>query len=373
MPFSAGSRRLVLSALALLGGAAALAEIALRVCEFRYRSAAERDVIWSHARDAQLAAREFYARDAREIWKPLPGAEVPWSKGEHLDASGFRSDPPRPERASGVPRIAILGSSEALGVGLAREHCWPALLHAELETHGLQTEILCAAVEDTTLAQGLERWRAEVRGFAPDLVLCTFAGEMESRAAPCGCSDAQRIADNCGHGFPDYRERPAGIPPFAANTRLVQAGQWLVELLDGDYWSWRTRELEALRLAARQEIPEAGGTRRVPLADLQGLVGQLDQEVTRSGAKLILFPIVGEKFLRGKSPAVGAYQATLLEVAHELQISRLTAWELFEREVAAGVRIEDLVRDGRLDEAAQRVLSRELARVLAPRLKELRR
>ena len=358
-------------ALVVCIGFAVLGETALRIARFRYPTRAERDVIWSQERDLQLAAQQFYQRDAREIWKPVPGARVPWTDGERLDPWGFRGEPLAPERRSGVVRIAVLGSSEALGVGLPRERCWPFLLGAAIAEQGAQAEILCAAVEDSTLAQGLERWRAEVLAFRPDLVLCTYAGEMESRAAPCGCTDAQRIADNCGHGFPDLRERPERVPPFAREARLVQSGLWLRDLLGGDYWRARASELEAQRLAARQEFPESRGPRRVSLEEFAALVGQLDEELTRAGAKLILFPIPGEKLLRGESPVVGAYQATLLARAHELQISRLSGWELFERELAAGARVEDLFSDGRLNEGGQRVLGREIAKVLVPRLKEL--
>lgn len=373
MPLTAGSRRLVLSALALFGAAAVLGELVLRICDFRYAPLAERDVIWSRERDGQLAAPGLYQRDAREIWKPVAGAELPWAKGERLNSAGFRGEDVPPGRRPGVLRIAVLGSGEALGVGLPRERCWPFLLRAAIEQHGLQAEILCAAVEDSTIAQGLERWRAEVRTYRPDLVLCTFAGEMESRAAPCGCTDAQRIADNCGHGFPDYRERPQPLPEFVREARLVQSGLWLFDVLDGDYWSRRASELEAQRIARAPDVLETGGTRRVPLEDLPGLIGQLDQEVRREDARLILFPIVGERLLRGKSSAVGAYHARLIEIARELKISRFSAWELFKGQIDSGTRVEELFSEGQLSERGQRLLGHQLAKVLLPRLKELQR
>jgi hypothetical protein len=366
-------RRTVAFSFAMLAAFAALGETALHISGFSYPPAAERDVVWSPERDRELAEKRFYQRDERQIWKPVPGAEVPWARGEHLDASGFRSEAVPRERRPGFVRIAILGSDEALGVGLPRAQTWPAYLRQSIEAQGRRAEVLCAAVEESTLRQGLERWRADLRPFRPDLVLCTYAGEMESRAANCGCSDAQRIADNCGLGFPDPRERGSLLPAALRQARVVQSCAWLADILDGRYWSWRTGQLQEQRLRPAQDGFDVGGVRRVPWKEYLGLTTELRDELAQDGAKLILFPIAGEKALRGKSAAVRGYQTMLLDIALKLKIARLSALELFDKALAGGARVEDFYTDGRLNEGGQRFLARELGKVLLPRLSELGR
>jgi hypothetical protein len=356
----------------MLLGFAVLGETALRVAGFLYPSAAERDVIWNRERDRGLLEQRFYRRDAREIWKTVPSAEVPWASGEQLDSAGFRNEEVPLARTPGVVRIAILGSDEALGVGLPRERTWPFLLRQALEERNGKVEILCAAVEGTTLRQGLERWRAEVQPFHPDLVLCTYAGEMESRAANCGCSDSQRIADNCGQGFPDIRERPAPLTGPLRSSRFVQCCDWIADVLDGDYWTWRAGELDAQRLRMAEERFEAAGTRRVPVQEFSALASELHDELAREHVKLILVPITGENAVRAPSSAVRDYQALLLESAKQNKIARLSVLELFDEALLTGARVEDFYGAGLLSEGGHRFLAREIGKVLVHRLSELK-
>ena len=359
-------------ALAMLSGFAILGEASLRIARFAYPSVAERDVIWSPERDPALFEKRVYQRDEHEIWKPVPGAELPWAPAEHLDASGFRGQAVPLARTAGVVRIAILGSDEALGVGLPFEDTWPCLLRQVIEAHGVRAEVLCAAVENSTLRQGIERWRAELRPCHPDLVLCTFAGEYESRAANRGCSDSQRIADNGGLGFPDPRERPERLPAWSRDLRLLQCGRWITDVLDGDYWNWLGGELQEQRLRPLEERFDARGTRRVSAREFTELARQLRDEVEAEKCKLILFPIAGERALRGEAGAVRDYQTLLVEAAVREKIPRISALDRFEIALRAGSRIEDFFSAGRLNLHGHKFLADEIGHVIVPRLKELK-
>jgi hypothetical protein len=372
MALQSWPRRTIVLALAMLSAFAFLGEAALRIARFGYPTAAERDVIWSPERDPALFEKRLYRRDEHEIWKPVPGAELPWAPGEQLDMSGFRGEAVPLARTPGVVRIAILGSDEALGVGLPLESTWPCLLRQVIEAHGARAEVLCAAVENSTLRQGIERWRAEVRPCHPDLVLCTFAGEYESRAANRGCSDAQRIADNGGLGFPDPRERPGQLPAWARDLRLLQCSRWIADVLDGDYWSWLAGELEERRLRPLEQRFDARGTRRVSAHEFTELARQLRDEVEAERCKLILFPIVGEQAVRGQSGAVRDYQTLLVEAAVREKIPRISALDRFEIALRAGSRIEDFFSEGRLNPRGHKFVADEIGHVIVPRLKELK-
>lgn len=366
-------RRTILPAAAMLLAFGVAGEIALRVAGFHYPPAAVRDVIWSRARDPELFARTFHERDRLQIWKPIPGAAVPWAPGERLNSAGFRGAEVPLERTPGVARIAILGSNEALGVGMPWELCWPRFLQQAIEEKGEHAEILCAAVQDSTLRQGMERWNVDVQRFRPDLLICTYSGEMESRAAPCGCSDSQRILDNCGHGFPDYRERRQLVPAFAKRSRGVQLLAWMGDVLDGSYWDWRVRTLAEERLAPAADGFDVGGARRVGWKEYCELAVQLRDRMEALRIRLIFFPITGEKAVRNQSAAVRGYQTMLIDAAEEHHISRLSALDAFDKAVRAGARVEDFYANGQLSEGGHRFLCHELGKLILPRLADLRR
>ncbi len=365
-------RRTILLALAMLLAFAVLGEVALRIAGFRYPPAAVRDVIWSRQRDDELFARTFNERDRLQIWKPIPGAAVPWAPGEHLNSAGFRGEEVPLERTPGVVRIAILGSNEALGVGVPWEKSWPFLLRKAIEEKGEHAEILCAAVQDSTLRQGCERWNVDVHRFQPDLLLCTYSGEMETRAAPCGCSDSRRILDNCGHGFPDYRERTSLLPGVLKRARVAQVGSWLHDVLDGSFWTWRAATLAEERLAPAADGFDVGGTRRVGWKEYCELVVQLHDKMDEQHVRLIFFPITGEKAVRNQSAAVRGYQTMLIDAANEHKIARLSALEMLEKAIRAGARVEDFYTNGQLNEGGHNFLCHELAKVVLPRLPSLK-
>lgn len=366
-------RRTILLAAALLLGFVVFGEVALRLARFAYPPAAEREVIWSRERDPELFAGTLYQRDRLQIWKPIPGAALPWAPDEHFNAAGFRGEELPLERTSGVARIAILGSNEALGVGLPWEKCWPRLLQKAIEEKGDHAEILCAAVQDSTLRQGLERWNVDVQRFRPDLLICTYSGEMETRAAPCGCSDSERIVDNCGRGFPDSRERTQLVPAFAKRARVVQLVAWLGDLLDGDYWTWRMRTIDERRLAPAADGFDVRGTRRVGWKEYCELAIALRDRMEQEKVKLVFFPITGERAVRNQSAAVRGYQTMLIDAAREHKIARLSALEAFDKAIRAGARVEDFYSNGLLNEGGHMFLCHELGKVILPRLSDLRR
>jgi len=365
-------RRSIVLALAMCCAFAVLGEFALRVAGFRYASAGERDVIWSRERDAELFGRGLYRRDEREIWKPVPGAELPWAPGEHLDESGFRGEPVPLARTPGVLRIAILGADEALGVGMPREKTWPRLLQRAIAARGRSAEILCAAVEGSTLRQGIERWRVEVLPYHPDLLLVTFAGEHESRAAPRGCSDAKRIADNGGLGFPDARLRVSYLPAVLQSARVFECARWFGEVLSGEYWDWRGGELQEQRLRPVENDFASPGVRRVSVGEFNALVRTLRDELAAEHCRLMLFPIPGEAAVRGHSGVVRDYQTLLVNAAAREKIPKLSALERFEAAIAGGAEATEFFSSGQLSERGHAFLAGELGRDLVPRLAELK-
>lgn len=122
----------------------------------------------------------------------------------HINALGFRGSQRWPEKPSGVTRIAVIGDSFTLGIGVRDEHTWPAQLERVLGEERL--EVLNFGVSATDTPAQVRYLASYVLGFDPDLVvLCFFLNDTE-RASTM-----------------EYLVRPHAFPALRLHSHLLHA------------------------------------------------------------------------------------------------------------------------------------------------------
>jgi len=352
--------------------AAALAEVALRCAGFEHPSLGMRAQVWNEAEDAGLrAGTGLHAVDARQIWRPRPGAELPWAPGEHVNARGFRGPELPLERTSGVPRIALLGAETVFGPGLRQPETLAARLTAEFAQRGRRVEVLDASVLGSTLRQGLERYQHDVRPYRPDVVVSAHWGRNEHLAAPDSIVDEERITGAKGPPLAEIGRRV----PLRDDLRLVQVGVWLGELYFGRGWEERDAELRALRRARQVATFGGGGERRMGYNELRDALVKLAELVRADGARLVGLATPVQPGGRFDHDVLRYYFLAVALGCESSGTPLACDREPFSRLVAAaGVKPEELARpDGELSARAVELLARGLADVLTPLLDEVRR
>jgi len=89
-------------------------------------------------------------------------------------------------REAGVFRVVVLGDSFTFGQGVNYPQSYPALLQAELEEAGIETEVLNFGVPGHSTPQSLAFAKARVTPLKPDLVLLSvFANDLSAAESYC--------------------------------------------------------------------------------------------------------------------------------------------------------------------------------------------
>ncbi len=90
--------------------------------------------------EGEVDGRSLHARDAYELWKPVPGALVPWGR-DAINAAGFRGPELAREKTPGVLRDRdARRASSTFGYGVRCEECWTAQLAQRLAERGVPAE-----------------------------------------------------------------------------------------------------------------------------------------------------------------------------------------------------------------------------------------
>ena len=281
-----GSMRIAVRTLGLAAAIGA-AEWGLRRGGYEYTRLAQRLLQVKGDIDQTIAPQaDLYRFDAHELWSPRPGALLPWTNGERINADGYRGPQLDVERKKGVLRIAHLGGAATFGVGVRYEDTYPALSTRLISERAMPAECLDAGVEGFTVRQCLERYRDLVRPYRPHVVVLSVGFAVCYRQATEGWTDDQRI--RAAH---EMERSPDQLSEDLPKLRVLQFGRWVADALDGRYWSERDFEFQQMRLAPASGDLDWPGARRVPIDDYYHSLSLLLQETRQDGAHLVLISI----------------------------------------------------------------------------------
>lgn len=306
-----------------------------------------------------------YESQTERMWILKPGAAIPWAQGESINERAMRGPMVAEARDPSRLRIAVLGSGAALGTGMPWQATWAAQFAQKLEQRGQPAECLVAACEGATVRMSMERWRRDLSTLQPDVVFLCHAGTDELTAAALGISDDQRLSDP-----QRFQAQPGRFDAVRSSARVVQYADWLLDIQNGSYWSWRLQVLDEERLRAAQQTFDVKGVRRVLWSEFLEQTRALGQEIKASGTKLILFPIPGEALLRGRSPVAQGYLTVIEKLAPEAKFTAFSPKKAFQD---SGKPVDELYRDGQLSAEGHRILAEFLDTTLGARAGELRR
>ena len=369
------TRATIVRLAALLVAFLLASELGLRAIGFVYPVGYERSVIQSRARDRELrAGTGLHVVDRRQLWKPRPGAPIAWARGETVNAAGMRGPEVAPEKPAGVLRIAALGEGATFGDRVPWKDTWCAQLAARLESRGIRAEILCAGVIDSSVRQGVERYRELVRAYRPDVVVCAYDGDGERLPAPVACTDDERISGVCGPFLDRGKPVPAAVARVRADVRLAHLLGWLADLARGRYWPERFEELQERRLSVALEGFDVEAERRVPFVEYTSCLVTLEREVEADGAHLLLLAIPDRRMLDRASPVQEVYWKLLADVAREEDVAFVDGRAAFEHARRTGIPKDDLVAEGSsLSACGHATLAEAVADRIVERLDEYAR
>ena len=309
-------------------------EWALRRSGYEYVRIVDR-VLRVHPDDeAQSGPSGIHRFDPYPLWSPRPGAMLPWTNGERINADGYRGPQLDVERKDGVLRIAFLGGAATMGVGVRWEDSFPALSTRLVGERIMPAECLNAGVQDFSVRQCLERYRALVRPYRPHVVVMSVGLPVCYRQARGGWTDDQLIQRARHLGT----EQPSDAWP---DSRVLQLVHWMKDALVGRYWKERDFEFQQQRLAAGYGDLDWPGVRRVPVHDYHASLAWLVQELRQDGAHLVLLSIPGAPDAP-IPPVHDVYLRTLADFADREKILLLDARHAYMAALRGDVPKEDL-------------------------------
>jgi hypothetical protein len=348
-------------------------ELALRLAGFEHPSPGRRIVVWSTENDVELrSGTGLHVLDRHQMWKPRPGARIPWTKDERVNALGFRGPVLPLEKSKGRVRIALLGPSTTFGEGVEWSDTFGALLVRSLASLGVDAEVLNAGVMGSTLRQGLERYRRDVRPFAPDIVVSAYSGLHEHTQGALCLTDEDRIVRGLGmpggSGEPDaYRLRDG--------VRVLHALAFLSDVYFGTWWREREAAMHEARLAKTIGTFDSPGARRVSPQGMRDGLLELASSVRADGGELYVLLIPHKPGGPLDSPMMHYYQTALqigCELAHTPVVQGRLAY--FQGVTSGGIAPDELfLEDGESSGCGHELLAQALVDALLPRAVALAR
>jgi len=321
-------------------GAVSCLEVALILFDFQHPPAENPLRITG---DRVVGEKEpIHQRDARQIWKPRPGAPIPWG-GDRVNEMGYRGPLLSLERTPGRLRIAALGDSSTFGMGVRFEEAWPAQLAEILTAEGLACEVLDAGVIGSTARQGLERWRDLVRPHRPNVVIAAF-GAVNEHVPAMGVSDGELIRKLV------LADSSAALWARRLRTdlRLLHLATYLADSVLGA--DEQQVDEETARLARDWRATAVGrrdwpGLRRVSPAEFEECLRKLREEVEESGAQLVLVSMPRRSVVEAEQPAVVLYTDAVVRLAIKESLPLADGRRAFGAAVRRVQRIDELFLD----------------------------
>lgn len=263
--------------------------------------------------EGEVDGRSLHVRDGYELWKPVPGALVPWGR-DAINASGFRGPELAREKTPGVLRIATLGDSSTFGYGVRYEECWSAQLVQRLAERGVPAECIDAGVIGSTVRQGLERYARNVREFHPDIVVAAFGVTNES-VASIQKPDAVLIAslafetNKWGRFTERLREQCKLAHVVAWWIDEARGGRAEIQRRARERRSWIGHNLKSIG------DPAWEGERRVSVGEFESCLRELERRVSNDGARLVLLAPPRQTAAVREKPVLALYTEKTLAVA----------------------------------------------------------
>lgn len=322
-----------------------LLELGLRLGGFSHLPARIPPIVWNAEEDKAMRNGEsLFEEDVLQLWRPRPGAVTPWGNDEHINPSGYRGPELTLERKPGVLRIATLGDSSTFGMRVDVDATWTARLARFLADRGTPCEALNAGVIGFTIEQGIERYRALVRQYHPDLVIAAF-GAVNEHFPAIDLPDREKIAARASVGWARELADAARY-----NVRCLHLVGWIVDKARGEDRVAMRKALMRKRAEQTKLNEEMGrldwpGKRRVEVARFRECIRELDAMVRADGGKLILMSMPRFPDKETEEPVMVAYNEAVLATAAELGVPCFDVRETVRAQLAAGVRWKRLFVD----------------------------
>lgn len=333
--------RLLLGAAVAFGLLGSL-ELALVLFDFRYSPIDAPIVV--ELPTGWIDGRNMHEKDVATLWRPAPGAALPWGADEHVNAQGYRGPALPLERTPGILRIATLGDSSTFGHSVAFEECYSARVARHLTASGRPAEVIDAGVIGYSVRQGLERWRQFVRPYHPDVVVAAF-GAVIDHAPAMGLSDDQLIREQvlASSWWSQVRNR------LRRDLRLAHLLAWALDELQGGRQTLnltgRRRELLVESQLASVGAIDWLGTRRVSLVEFEKYLLELRDEVRESGAQLIVMSMPRRPRVEWDRPVVMEYTRLLQRMADRGEFPLVDGRAALGRALHSGLTTRELMAD----------------------------
>lgn len=287
----------------------------------------------------------IHTRDAACLWRPAPGARIPWGIDERVNSDGYRGPLLSRERTPGVMRIVTLGDSSTFGHSVAYADCFSARLAVLLaERTGKPVEVLDAGVIGYTVRQGLERWRVFAREYEPDIVIGAF-GAVNEHIACMGLPDDELMRTRA-------HEASAGVRwarRLRTDLRLAHVAGYVSDALHGGRAAMLRRDREhelAIRpsLAGVVEV-DWPGVRRVSLDEFDEFSLTLRDEVRATGSRYIALSLPRRIEVTRKRPVLLEYSRRLEAMAARGEFEFVDGHIVLGRAIRPDVWPKDLLID----------------------------
>jgi lysophospholipase L1-like esterase len=347
-----------------------LLELGLRAVGFWYPPEDEPIAIWNRVEDQDMRmGRGMHASVPRQLWAPRPGSDVPWGKGEKINAAGYRGPLRPPEKRPGCVRIVTLGDSSTFGHSVPYEGTYSAQLEVLLRERGLDVEVIDFGVVGYTIRQGLERYKALARAYHPDFVVAAFGAVNEHIQAPLDVIDADKIEAGMELGGFFYG---LGLV-LRKESRVVHLLCRCTDALRGVTKEDRHKAFLRVRKHENQSkymgVVEWRGTRRVSLADFERALVALEEAALADGARLVLLSMPRRKKVEKESPVLLEYSALVARLAGERGLPFVDGRAAFQTVLESGAAEEQLFADSfHPKPKGHRLLAMSLAQTIQPLL-----
>jgi len=293
----------------------------------------------------RVEGRLLHESSVRQIWRPRPGATIPWGHNDRVNDDGFRGPLVPVARTPGVLRIATMGDSSTFGHSVAWEETYSAQLAAQLAAEGVRCEVIDAGVVGSSIRQGLERYEEQVSRYKPDIVIAAFGAVIDHVEAPGGIDDDALIRQNvlAHRGLRIIAQR------WRRDLRSLHLLAWCLDELRGGRARMRgeahDREMLRSHLVTTMGTVDWKGVRRVSPDQFEQDLLLLRDQVARDGGRMILLSMPHRGVVEIQSPVVLEYNKRILAVGERKHIPVVDGRGAFSQAIRDQHTIPDLMVD----------------------------
>jgi len=353
-----------------------VAEAGLRLAGFRHRRLEPPPILVNAEHDSELYRDDgLHEPSVDSLWRPRPGAAVPWGEGERISPAACRG--PAPDLDAEL-RVLVLGDSVTFGYGVPHEQSYPARLErrlAELDCGPPQdpgaaprVQVLNGGVIGGSLRQFLARLRELAPGWSPQLVGVCSSGINDHWPA-FERDDGAKIAHLRA------RASTSWLRALRGELRLLQLVDWIAERARGGREALvaaYVERVEARHAANEGYLGQERYLRRVGPEKYRPLLEALESEAERGGAELVLVSAPQRPSVAAELWPITDYPPLVAAWAREAELRYLDGNALFAASWAAGVAEDELFVDRyHLSARGNALVADALFELLEDRVREL--